>query len=70
LANYTEVLESVLQLTPTEREKLLRVLSSAAQQGDDQSYHRITELKGLGKGTWEGVDAQEFVRQERDSWDE
>lgn len=28
----------------------------------------ILELRGLGKEIWHGVDAQEYVNQERDSW--
>ena len=30
---------------------------------------RLSELKGIGKGTWEGVDIDQFIREERDSWD-
>jgi len=29
----------------------------------------ILELRGLGKEIWEGNDPEEYVRQERDSWD-
>lgn len=29
----------------------------------------IMKLKGVGKGLWEGIDAQEYVNQERDSWE-
>jgi len=29
----------------------------------------ILGLRGLGKEIWEGVDAVEYVRTERDSWD-
>ena len=29
----------------------------------------ILELEGLGKEIWEGIDAAEHVRRERDSWD-
>ncbi|MGA7937162.1 MAG: hypothetical protein WCA35_26665 [Kovacikia sp.] len=28
----------------------------------------IMELEGLGKEIWQGIDAQEYVNQERDSW--
>ncbi len=28
----------------------------------------ITGLRGLGKEIWRGIDAQEYVNQERDSW--
>lgn len=31
---------------------------------------RITELRGLGKEVWRGVDAQEHVNGERDLWQE
>jgi len=30
---------------------------------------RLSELKGIGKGTWKGVDIDKFIRVERDSWD-
>lgn len=28
----------------------------------------IMELEGLGKEIWQGIDAQEYVNQERASW--
>jgi hypothetical protein len=28
----------------------------------------ILELRGLGKEIWGNIDAQEYVNQERDSW--
>jgi len=30
---------------------------------------RLSELKGLGKETWEGIDVDQYIREERDSWD-
>lgn len=32
--------------------------------------HRLTELRGLGKEIWEGVDPDEYVNRLRDEWDE
>ena len=29
---------------------------------------RLSELKGIGKGTWDGIDIDQFIREERDSW--
>ena len=29
----------------------------------------IMGLQGLGKELWEGIDAAEYIREERDSWD-
>ena len=34
-----------------------------------QKRGRLSELKGLGKGTWEGIDIDQYIREERDSWD-
>jgi plasmid stability protein len=31
--------------------------------------HSILELKGLGVEIWRGLDAAEFVREERNAWD-
>ena len=28
----------------------------------------IMALEGLGKAIWEGIEAQDYVNQERDSW--
>lgn len=30
---------------------------------------RLSELRGIGKGIWEGIDIDQFIREERDSWD-
>ena len=32
--------------------------------------HSILELQGLGKDLWAGIDAQEYVDEERSSWDD
>lgn len=29
----------------------------------------VMELEGLGADTWKGIDAQEYVNRERESWD-
>jgi len=34
-----------------------------------QKRGRLSELEGLGKGTWAGVDIDQYIREERDSWD-
>jgi hypothetical protein len=35
----------------------------------DQPRHSLSELRGLGKEIWEGIDAQEYVNRLRDEWD-
>jgi len=36
---------------------------------DAQAPLSILDLQGLGKELWQGIDAAEHVRKERDSWD-
>ncbi|HEY0738900.1 MAG TPA: hypothetical protein VGD69_28535 [Herpetosiphonaceae bacterium] len=55
------------------REELDRIRAAHAagapsvDAGDKQ--HSIRELRGLGKEIWAGIDAQQYIREERDSWD-
>ena len=64
--NVDELIEAARRLTPPEREKLLRAL---AQTDGPERKHSITEIRGLGKELWQGIDAQDYVNAERDSWD-
>ena len=59
------LIEATKHLTPEDREKLVRALR---QQSESVSYHSITEMRGLGKDLWQGVDAQDYINSERDSW--
>ena len=34
-----------------------------------QKRGRLSELEGIGEGTWAGIDIDQFIREERDSWD-
>ena len=43
--------------------------SAARAESTSQKRGRLSELKGLGKGTWEGIDIDQYIREERDSWD-
>ncbi|MCB1037746.1 MAG: hypothetical protein KDD47_28190 [Acidobacteria bacterium] len=44
-------------------------LLSHALRGGRRQRLRLTDLRGLGKEVWEGVDAAEYVAAERDSWE-
>ena len=55
---------SIEELTQLGEELLIR---AARKNGGNQ--HSITDLKGLGKEIWSGIDPDEFVAQERDTWD-
>jgi hypothetical protein len=51
-------------------EELLKLANALCQHaGAKGRQHSILELRGLGKEIWEGIDPDEYVRKERDSWD-
>ncbi len=66
---YDTVLHQVQQLSPEEQLQLLEDLAAILRQRIPRKpKHNILELKGLGKEVWEGVDVEEYIRQERGSW--
>jgi len=71
MSYYQEVLEQAKNLTPEEQLKLVEDLSILIRQQvtmTPKPMRSILELRGLGKEIWQGIDAQEFINQERDSW--
>lgn len=71
MSSYQEVLQQAKSLSHEEQIRLIADLSSLiCQQGAMTSKPKrsILELRGLGKEIWNGIDAQEYVNQERDSW--
>ena len=70
VTTYYEVLSRAKHLTPTDQLRLLEELAALVRcQTMPQRQHSIMELQGLGKDIWSGIDAQEYVDQERSSWD-
>jgi hypothetical protein len=63
--NIEALIEATKHLAPDDKELLRRALA----QGPPSQRHHITELRGLGKELWQGIDAQDYVNAERDSWD-
>ncbi|MBD2568380.1 hypothetical protein [Anabaena lutea] len=71
MPNYQELLEQAKNLTPEEQLKLVENLSILIRQQLEMTSkpkRSILELRGLGKEIWVNIDAQEYVNQERDSW--
>ena len=67
---YQEILSRIQLLPPEDQLRLLEDLASMVrQQLTAQPLHSILELEGLGQEIWQGIDAQEYVNQERDAWD-
>jgi len=68
---YKEALNRASQLPTDELLMLMQELAALVRQQitiKEEPLHSFLELEGLGKEVWEGVDAQEYINQERDSW--
>jgi hypothetical protein len=75
-----EVLELAQQLSPEDQVRLIEHIAPAlatkvqskdlitAEHRRVPQRRRITELRGLGKEIWQGIDSAEYLRQERDAW--
>jgi len=65
-ATYQEICRHVQTLTPDEQLRLLEELAGMVRQRMlIQPKCNIMDLEGLGKDIWHGLDAQEYVNQER-----
>jgi hypothetical protein len=68
--NYNEMLSRIQTLPRSEQLRLLEGLAAMLRQEDLLRPRRsILEFGGIGQEAWKGIDAQEFINQERDSWD-
>ncbi len=68
MSSYHEVLNQALNLTPDEQLRLVsELLADMRHRVIPKPQHSITELRGLGKEIWNGIDAQEYVDRERAS---
>ena len=72
LLSYDDYVHGIQRLQPEELVSLLEMISASLKKTLKKKNikHSIMELEGLGAEIWEGIDAQEYVRQERASWDE
>ncbi len=69
MTTYQELRRQVENLTPDEQLRLLEEVASLVRRRVLPKPKRsILELEGLGKEIWQGMDAQEYVNQERSSW--
>lgn len=65
---YREILSRAQsELDRVEQLRLAQVLTHATVN-DSSVTSKLADLEGLGKAVWEGVKADEYVAEERDSW--
>ncbi len=71
IKNFPDALyEKLKELARQEHRSLAQQVTYILNQAVEQEKPiSILGLEGLGKEIWEGIDAVEYVRQERDSWE-
>ncbi|MDQ2747485.1 MAG: hypothetical protein M3T96_09515 [Acidobacteriota bacterium] len=67
-----EIYQHYVKPLPTnEKLRLIaKVSSDLAESETEKPKRSIMELHGLGAEIWEGVDAQEYVNEMRDEWEQ
>jgi hypothetical protein len=50
-------------------EGLKTIVGQKLQASQPQLRHKARDFRGVGKDTWKNVDVEEYLRQERASWD-
>ncbi len=63
-----DVLAQAQKLSRDERKELVKLLIDSLDDAP-LAKRSITELRGLGKEIWQGIDAQEYINQIRSEWD-
>ena len=64
---YRRLMEQVRRLDADEMLRLRDGITVLLEKPEDQEPFDIMELEGMGKEVWEGIDAKEYVRRERES---
>ena len=65
------VLQQAKALSPSERKELLRLLQKIVAVDDgEMPKPSLRDLRGKGKGIWQGVDVDAYINELRDEWDE
>jgi hypothetical protein len=67
--HYDQAKRSVQALGPADQLRLIaELVGRLSGDLDRQPRRSLLELQGLGKGVWQDVDVDEYLRQERSSW--
>lgn len=67
---YNDYVKGIRGLKPEEQLHLIEIISAQLKKdiAKKKVKHSIMELEGLGARLWKGIDAQEYVCKERESW--
>ena len=67
--SYDQAKRCVQALGPADQLRLIaELVGRLSSDLDRRPCRSLLELQGLGKGVWQGVDVDEYLRRERSSW--
>ncbi|HDM77205.1 MAG TPA: hypothetical protein ENG51_12180 [Deltaproteobacteria bacterium] len=68
--SYEDYIKGIPRLRPDEQLRLMEFIVSTLKKAlsGKESKHSVMELEGLGSDLWNGIDAQRYVEEERESW--
>jgi len=70
--DYEQILAQALRLNKSAQKNLIADLTAHLSREPEVQpatpKRSIMELQGLGKDIWQGIDAREYLNQERASW--
>lgn len=70
--SYDDVVKDLPNWSLADQQRLLEVLKVLVRREESakpQSRHKARDFRGVGRETWKDVDVEEYIRQERASWD-
>jgi hypothetical protein len=68
---FDDYVRGIEHLRPDEQLSLIEIITARLKKTlkRKRSRHSVMELEGLGAHIWKGIDAQQYVNKERESWD-
>ena len=68
---FQDYVKGIEQLRPDEQLNLIEIISSRLKTNlkRKKAKHSVMELEGLGAQLWKGIEGQQYVNEERKSWD-
>ena len=68
---FEDYVKGIEQLRPDEQLNLIEIISARLKTSlkHKKAKHSVMELEGLGAQLWKGIDGQQYVNDERKSWD-
>jgi len=68
---FDDYVKGIARLKPDEQLTLIEIISARLKKTlkQEKAKHSVMELEGLGAHIWKSIDAQQYVNEERKSWE-